>query len=50
MLGLRLLALHNLTFLLDVMRDAREALRAGAFTSWSEQWLDRYRRAAVAPA
>jgi queuine tRNA-ribosyltransferase len=50
MLGLRLLALHNLTFLLDVMRDARDALRAGAFTSWSEQWLDRYRRAAAAPA
>ncbi len=43
MLGLRLLALHNLTFLMAVMRDAREALRAGTFTSWSEDWLARYR-------
>lgn len=43
MLGLRLLALHNLTFLMALMRDAREALRAGTFTSWSEDWLVRYR-------
>jgi queuine tRNA-ribosyltransferase len=43
MLGLRLLALHNLTSLLDVMRDARTALRAGTFDNWSEQWLARYR-------
>jgi queuine tRNA-ribosyltransferase len=43
MLGLRLLALHNLTSLLDVMRDARAALRAGSFRSWSDQWLARYR-------
>ena len=43
MLGLRLLALHNVTFLLDVTRHAREALRAGVFTSWSEAWLARYR-------
>ena len=44
MLGLRLLALHNLTFLLDTMRDARAALREGVFDSWSEAWLARYRR------
>jgi len=50
MLGLRLLALHNLTFLLDVMRDARQALRAGTFASWSEEWLARYRAAATAVA
>ena len=43
MLGLRLLALHNVTFLLDVTRHAREALRAGLFASWSEAWLARYR-------
>ena len=43
MLGLRLLALHNVTFLLDVTRHAREALRAGVFASWSESWLARYR-------
>jgi len=48
MLGLRLLALHNLTFLLDTMRDARAALRAGAFDTWSSEWLARYRGAAIA--
>ncbi|MFL5562834.1 MAG: tRNA guanosine(34) transglycosylase Tgt [Gemmatimonadaceae bacterium] len=50
MLGLRLLALHNLTFLLDVMRDAREALRAGSFDSWSDSWLARYRATSMAVA
>jgi queuine tRNA-ribosyltransferase len=43
MLGLRLLALHNVTFLLDVTRDGRDALRAGTFASWSSAWLARYR-------
>jgi queuine tRNA-ribosyltransferase len=43
MLGLRLLALHNVTFLLDVMRDARAALERGTFDSWSVAWLERYR-------
>ena len=42
MLGKRLLALHNVTFLLDIMRDARAALRDGVFASWSEEWLARY--------
>ena len=50
MLGLRLLALHNLTFLLDTMRDARAALRDGVFDAWSERWLARYRaRASASP-
>ena len=43
MLGLRLLALHNLTFLMSLMRDARAALRTGNFASWSDDWLVRYR-------
>jgi len=43
MLGLRLLALHNVTFLLAIMSDARAALHAGTFTSWSAEWLGRYR-------
>lgn len=43
MLGKRLLALHNITFLLDVMRDARAALVNGTFGVWSDQWLARYR-------
>jgi queuine tRNA-ribosyltransferase len=43
MLGLRLLALHNVTFLLTIMSDARSALRSGTFGSWSDAWLRRYR-------
>ncbi len=43
-LGPRLLALHNLTFLLELMRETRMALRDGSFASWSAEWLARYRR------
>ena len=43
MLGLRLLALHNVHFLIAVLRDARAALRAGTFDAWSDAWLTRYR-------
>ncbi len=46
MLGLRLLALHNVTFLLTLMADARTALREDRFASWSAAWLARYRAAA----
>jgi queuine tRNA-ribosyltransferase len=41
-LGLRLLSLHNVHFLVRLMRDARDALRAGTFESWSHDWLARY--------
>lgn len=43
MLGLRLLSLHNVTFLIAVMREARAALCAGTFGTWSDSWLRRYR-------
>ncbi len=43
-LGPRLLALHNLTFLLDLMLDVRRSLHDGSFASWSNDWLLRYRR------
>ena len=43
MLGLRLLSLHNLTFLLRIMRDAREAINSDTFLGWSTDWLARYR-------
>ncbi|MFM8779876.1 MAG: tRNA-guanine transglycosylase, partial [Gemmatimonadota bacterium] len=46
MLGLRLLALHNVTFLLTLMADARTALREDRVASWSAAWLARYRAAA----
>lgn len=50
MLGLRLLALHNVTFLLDVTRHGREALRVGTFVGWSNAWLARYRAKGTAAA
>jgi queuine tRNA-ribosyltransferase len=43
MLGKRLLALHNVSFLVALMRDARTALQGGTFAAWSTGWLARYR-------
>ncbi|HEX2719150.1 MAG TPA: tRNA guanosine(34) transglycosylase Tgt [Gemmatimonadaceae bacterium] len=42
-LGLRLLSLHNVHFLVTLMRDARAAIRDGSFDRWSREWLERYR-------
>jgi queuine tRNA-ribosyltransferase len=42
MLGLRLLSLHNVHFLVALMRQARDAISGGTFDGWSRQWLDRY--------
>ena len=41
-LGLRLLSLHNVHFLVALMREARTALAVGTFASWSRAWLARY--------
>ncbi|HEY9229699.1 MAG TPA: tRNA guanosine(34) transglycosylase Tgt [Gemmatimonadaceae bacterium] len=41
-LGLRLLSLHNVHFLVQLMRDARAAIRAGTLDAWSKDWLARY--------
>jgi len=41
-LGLRLLSLHNVHFLVQLMRDARVAIRAGTLDAWSRDWLTRY--------
>jgi queuine tRNA-ribosyltransferase len=42
MLGLRLLSLHNVHFLVQLMGDARHAIRAGTLDAWSREWLARY--------
>ncbi|MFL5578699.1 MAG: tRNA guanosine(34) transglycosylase Tgt [Gemmatimonadaceae bacterium] len=47
MLGARLLSLHNVHFLVGLMRDARAAVlrdaeRPGTFDAWSRDWLARY--------
>jgi queuine tRNA-ribosyltransferase len=44
-LGLRLLSLHNVRYLARVVEQARAAIEAGTFRSWSEDWLARYRGA-----
>lgn len=40
-LGLRLLSLHNVHFLADLMRGARAAIQAGGLDAWSREWLER---------
>jgi queuine tRNA-ribosyltransferase len=40
-LGLRLLSLHNLRFLLDLVAAARQAIERGEFLSWKEEALGR---------
>jgi queuine tRNA-ribosyltransferase len=41
-LGLRLLSLHNVHFLVRLMRDARNHIRASTFDRWRREWLARY--------
>ena len=50
MLGLRLLALHNVAFLLGLMATAREAIVQGTFATWQPAWLARYREGRGVPA
>jgi len=42
MLGCTLLTLHNLSFYLQLMREARERIEAGDFADWSRSWIERY--------
>jgi queuine tRNA-ribosyltransferase len=42
LLGLRLLSLHNVHFLVALMREARSAITDGTFAGWSRDWLARY--------
>ena len=42
-LGLRLLSLHNVHFLLSLMRSARDAIRTGTLEEWAREWLLRLR-------
>jgi queuine tRNA-ribosyltransferase len=41
-LGLRLLSLHNVHFMISLMRNARAAIAEGSFDEWSRDWLLRY--------
>jgi queuine tRNA-ribosyltransferase len=44
-LGLRLLSIHNIRALVRLTERARERIADGTFTTWSEEWLGRYRAA-----
>ncbi len=44
-LGHRLVSIHNLRFLLRLAGEARLRIRAGTFTMWCRDWLERYRAA-----
>jgi len=43
LLGLRLCSIHNLHFLVELTRRARARIVDGTFSSWSAEWLERYR-------
>ena len=42
-LGLRLLSMHNVHFLLSLMRTARQAIRSATLEEWSREWLLKFR-------
>lgn len=42
MLGPRLLSLHNVHFLISLVRAARAAVAGGMFSTFATRWLDRY--------
>jgi queuine tRNA-ribosyltransferase len=44
MLGLYLMSIHNLAFLLQLMRQMREAIREGRFEAFARAWLARYEK------
>ena len=50
MLGMRLLSLHNVHFLVSLMRAARDAIAHQSFAAWSRGWLDRYHSRTQTPA
>jgi queuine tRNA-ribosyltransferase len=41
-LGMHLLSLHNVHFLIALMRDVRGAIAQSSLDAWSERWLERY--------
>ena len=47
LLGLRLLSLHNVSFLVRLTSRAREAILRDEFESWSRRFLERYREAEI---
>ncbi len=42
LLGMYLMSIHNIAFLLDLMREMRAAIVEGRFQAFAERWLARY--------
>jgi len=42
LLGLRVLSIHNLYFLTELMREARAAVLAGRLEEWADNWVREY--------
>ncbi|CAN5156995.1 tRNA guanosine(34) transglycosylase Tgt [soil metagenome] len=51
-LGHRLITLHNVYFMTDLCRQARQAISEGNYGEWSRAWISRYKgeRASAEPA
>jgi queuine tRNA-ribosyltransferase len=49
LLAHRLVTLHNVTFVGDLCRDAREAIREGRYGAWKAEWILRYTGAGNRP-
>ncbi len=47
-LSMRLLSLHNVYFLIDLVRQGRQAIREGRYQSWSAGWLEEFRASRAA--
>jgi len=41
-LGLRLATIHNITFYMQIVKNAREAIQKGIFEEWKNQFLNNY--------
>jgi queuine tRNA-ribosyltransferase len=40
LLGIRLVSLHNVAFLLHLMREMRQSIIEGSFVAFRSSWLD----------
>jgi len=43
--GARLLSIHNIHFLVQLAKESRKRIADASFSSWSKEWLGRYREA-----
>jgi queuine tRNA-ribosyltransferase len=49
-LSMRLISIHNVYFLVDLVTQARTSIREGTFASWSRSWLEEFQARRTAAA